>query len=82
MSPNIDVFIPDIQGLIMKNTALAILMALSASTAFAAGTAGTTEDAAELAAGDTAVGVGAAAAATVVAIAATDSSTSTTTVTK
>ncbi|MGP8307251.1 hypothetical protein [Vibrio sp. YIC-376] len=63
----------------MKKTALAILMALSASTAFAATEAGTTEEAAVLANGEVAVGVGAAAAATVVAVAAADSDSSTTT---
>lgn len=65
----------------MKNTALAILMALSASTAFAAPEAGTTEGASTLASGEVAVGVGAAAAATVVAVAATDSDSTTTTAT-
>ncbi|ANQ15890.1 hypothetical protein [Vibrio natriegens] len=64
----------------MKNTALAILMALSASTAFAAPEAGSTEGASTLASGEVAVGVGAAAAATVVAVAATDSDSTTTTV--
>ena len=63
----------------MKKTALAILMALSASTAFAATEAGNADDAAVLADGEVAVGVGAAAAATVVAVAATDSDSSTTT---
>lgn len=65
----------------MKKTALAILMALSASTAFAAPEAGTTEGASTLASGEVAVGVGAAAAATVVAVAATDSDSTTTTAT-
>ncbi|MCV5244654.1 hypothetical protein OFC58_29080, partial [Escherichia coli] len=78
--PNLDVLKSAIQGLLLQQTALAIIMAPSASPAFAATEAGTTGTAAASATGTTAVAVGAAAAVTVVAVAASDSdSTSTST---